>query len=253
MAGSGLSEIVPYLILSDLHANREALDAVLQAAAGRYDRILCLGDLVGYGADPNHTVEWTRANAATVIRGNHDKVCIGLDALEVYNPAARTSAEWTRGVLTPESIAYLRSLARGPLRIDSFDLVHGSPMDEDEYLIHPGDVAPLRGLLDARLTFFGHTHVQGGFLIARGGIRRILPGWGMGQLLELEPDHYYLINPGSVGQPRDTDPRAAFAIYTPDRRTVEFCRVAYNIGGAAGKILEAGLPSSLAARLYEGT
>jgi predicted phosphodiesterase len=243
---------VPYLILSDLHANREALEAVIGDAAGRFDRIVCLGDLVGYGADPNHVVEWVRSNAHAVIRGNHDKVCVDSETIDEYNPAARASAQWTQAVLTAESTAFLRNLARGPLRINGFDLVHGSPVDEDDYLISPGDIVPLRDMLDSRITFFGHTHVQGGFLIARGGIRRILPGWAIDDVLALGPDHYYMINPGSVGQPRDMDPRAAYAIYTPEDRTVEFRRVRYDISQAAQKILDAGLPSGLAARLYEG-
>jgi predicted phosphodiesterase len=241
---------VPVLILSDIHANREALEAVLKHAEGRYDRLMCLGDVVGYGADPNYVAEWVRANAGVVIRGNHDKVCTGLDALEVYNPAARASAIWTRTVLTPENLTFLQNLPRGPLRQDDFDLVHGSPLDEDEYLIHPGDIAMICDYLDTPLTFFGHTHVQGGFLVARGGIRRIFPDHD--GALELEPDHYYLINPGSVGQPRDMDPRAAYAIYTPETRTVEYRRVRYDLPAAAQKILDAGLPSSLAIRLSEG-
>jgi predicted phosphodiesterase len=243
---------VPYLILSDLHANREALEAVMEDAVGRYDQILCLGDVVGYGADPNHMVDWVRANVNTVIRGNHDKVCADPQLLEDYNAAARASAEWTHGVLTPESIAYLRTMARGPLRVNGFDMVHGSPLHEDDYLIHPGDVQPLRGYLEAPVTFFGHTHVQGGFLITRGGVRRIMPGWSVDDFVYIEPDHYYLLNPGSVGQPRDMDPRAAYAIYSPENHTVEFRRVRYNIARAAEKILDAGLPSILAARLYEG-
>jgi diadenosine tetraphosphatase ApaH/serine/threonine PP2A family protein phosphatase len=224
----------------------------MRDAAGRYDTMLCLGDLVGYGANPNEVVSSIRANANFVIRGNHDKVSIEQDAVEEYSPAAQTSTHWTRTVLNAETRDFLKNLARGPLRVDGFDLVHGSPLDEDDYLISPGDVAPLRGVLDARVTFFGHTHVQGAFLLARGGIRRILPGWAIDDVLTLEPDHYYLINPGSVGQPRDMDPRAAYAIYTPEQRTIEFRRVSYNVGRAAQKILDAGLPSGLAARLFEG-
>jgi diadenosine tetraphosphatase ApaH/serine/threonine PP2A family protein phosphatase len=241
---------VPYLIVSDLHANREALEAVLEDASGRYDRILCLGDLVGYGADPNYAVEWTRAHAAVVIRGNHDRVCVGETSAEDYNSAAQASAQWTYSELMPANAEYLRNLARGPLRIEDFDLVHGSPADEDEYLLDSGDVAPLLAILDAGVTFFGHTHVQGGFLIARRGVRRFMPS-GI-DTFELDPDHYYLINPGSVGQPRDMDPRAAYAIYSPQDRTVEFHRVRYDIAKAAEKILQAGLPTVLAARLYEG-
>jgi diadenosine tetraphosphatase ApaH/serine/threonine PP2A family protein phosphatase len=217
-------------------------------ARGSFGRILCLGDLVGYGADPSAVVEWTRANVASIVRGNHDKICTGLDPLDGYNPAARASAVWTQAELTPEGSEYLRRLPRGPLRVDGFDLVHGSPADEDEYLVTPRDAAEVYADLDARLSFFGHTHVQGGFLIARGGVKRILPA----QALEIEPEHYYLVNPGSVGQPRDGDPRAAYALYSAGDRAVEFRRVEYDIAAAAAKIRAAGLPEALALRLHEG-
>ncbi|HLX44494.1 MAG TPA: metallophosphoesterase family protein [Bryobacteraceae bacterium] len=238
---------MPILIVSDIHGNLEALNAVLAAAEGKYERILCLGDLVGYGADPNAVVEWARANVAAIVRGNHDKACSGHDILEQYNPAARVSAIWTRSVLTPENLDYLERLPRGPLRCEDFDLVHGSPADEDDYLLTPADVALLRGDLQAQATFFGHTHVQGGFLIARGGVKRIAPG-----TLELETEHFYLLNPGAVGQPRDGDPRAAYAFYWPRERMIEYHRTVYDIDTAAGKIREAGLPETLSARLYEG-
>ncbi len=239
---------MPYLIVSDIHANLEALEAVLASARGRYDRILCLGDLAGYGADPNLVIEWVRANAAAIIRGNHDKACAGQDPLEHFHPAAQASAIWTRATLTPENREYLERLPRGPLRYEDFDLVHGSPLDEDEYLINPGDVAFIREFIETRLTFFGHSHIQGGFLLARAGVMRIAPLL----TLEFEPDHAYLINPGSVGQPRDGDSRAAYALYSPEERIIEYCRAAYDIDAAAAKINAAGLPDSLAARLYQG-
>jgi len=242
-----------YLIVSDVHGNYEALEAVLEDAKGRYGKIMCLGDLVGYGADPNLVVEWARSNAAAVVRGNHDRACTGTDLLEYFNPSARASAIWTRGVLTPDNRSYLERLARGPLRLEhdgnrGFDLVHGSPLDEDEYLINPEDVQFLSDYLETKLTFFGHTHLQGGFLLAPRGTKRIAPD----RMLQLEPDYYYLINPGSVGQPRDGDPRAAYALYSPEDRTIEYRRVPYDIGKAAAKILKAGLPESLAMRLFEG-
>jgi len=239
---------VAYLILSDVHSNREALESVAKDARGLYDKIVCLGDIVGYGADPNFTAEWVRAHSVTAIRGNHDKLCVGLDPPEIYNAAARVSAVWTQQALTKANAEYLSNLPRGPLRVDSFDLVHGSPLDEDEYVIHAGDAAMVRDFLDASVTFFGHTHVQGGFLFTRGGIRHVAPEG----VLELEPDHRYLLNPGSVGQPRDLNPKAAYALYSPENRTVEFRRVKYDIAKAAQKILDAGLPNVLAARLYEG-
>lgn len=239
---------MPHLILSDLHGNLEALEAVLAHAEGLYDRILCLGDLVGYGAEPNAIVDWTRKNAAAIVRGNHDKAGAGLDDLETFSPLARASALWTRTVLTPESRAYLERLPRGPLPYEGTDLVHGSPADEDEYLISTEDALPLRAYLGAQVTFFGHTHVQGGFLLAQRAAMRIPPAG----VLQIERKYFYLVNPGSVGQPRDGDPRAAYALWSPEERTVEYRRAAYDVDRAAAKIRAAGLPDFLAARLYEG-
>jgi predicted phosphodiesterase len=246
---------MPYLIVSDIHSNYEALEAVLEDARGRYDRILCLGDVVGYGADPNQVARWAQSNAVSVIRGNHDRACTGTDLLENFNPAARASAFWTRGALTPDNWSYLEHLARGPLRVNhdgapdgGFDMVHGSPLDEDEYLVGVDDVQFLGDYLDTKLTFFGHTHLQGGFLLGPRSVKRFMPD----RTLRLEPDYYYLVNPGSVGQPRDGDPRAAYALYSPEDRTVEYGRVPYDIGKAAAKILQAELPESLAMRLFEG-
>ena len=239
---------MPFLIVSDVHSNREALEAVLADARGQYDRIVCLGDLAGYGADPNFTVDWARADVSAIVRGNHDKLCAGLESFYAYRPAARAAAEWTATVLTAENRDYLERLPRGPLPYEGFDLVHGSPTDEDEYLMSPADVSTIRHEIDARLSFFGHTHLQGGFLIARNHIMPI----DRNRALELEGHHTYLVNPGSVGQPRDGDPRAAYAIYFPKDHVVEFRRVAYDAARAAEKIRAAGLPDSLATRLLSG-
>jgi diadenosine tetraphosphatase ApaH/serine/threonine PP2A family protein phosphatase len=244
---------VPHLILSDIHANWEALEAVLADAAGQYERILCLGDLVGYGAEPNRIVDWARGEGSfTAVRGNHDRASAGLDDLEDYNAAARASAIWTRRSLTQANRLFLEKLPRGPLRVEDagapFDLAHGSPLDEDNYLIQLADVQHLRPYLETPLTFIGHTHVQGGFVLSPEGVQRILPPG----VLELAGD-VYLINPGSVGQPRDGDPRASYALYWPEDRVVEYRRVEYDIAGAAAKIRRAGLPDALAARLERGT
>ena len=244
---------MPYLILSDIHANLEAHQAVLEDARGKYDRILCLGDLVGYGADPNPIVEWARENVTAIIRGNHDRVSAGgdpgePDEVESFNFAAQASTVWTRSVLLPANRAYLENLPRGPLPYQGLDLIHGSPADEDEYVVTASDAAPLFELLGAPLTFFGHTHRQGAFRLSRRTITQIAPD----RTLEVEPKYFYMVNPGSVGQPRDGDPRAAYALYSPEERAVEFCRVAYDVDRAAAKIRAAGLPDFLAARLREG-
>jgi predicted phosphodiesterase len=242
-------KILTYLILSDIHGNREALEAVLNHASGRYDQIVCLGDLVGYGADPNFVVDWARSCAVAIVRGNHDRVMVDDSSLDSYRGEARDGVMWTRQALSVENLDYLRKMPRGPLAFEGFDLVHGSPIDEDQYLVNAGDVALLFPHLKALLTFFGHTHVQGGFLVSETGAAKIDPEG----ILEMQPGQgFYLVNPGSVGQPRDGNWRAAYALYSPEKRAVEFVRVPYNVGPTAEKIVLAGLPAMLAARLLMG-
>jgi predicted phosphodiesterase len=240
--------MLPFLILSDIHANQDALQAVLADASGKYQAVVCLGDLVGYGADPNAVVDWARAETHLTIRGNHDVASVGQADLEDYNPAARASTHWTQSALSSESRAYLERLPRGPVPFQGCDLVHGSPLDENEYLISAEQASAIHPYLAARVTFFGHTHRQGGFLMARSQSKKIAAD----QVLELEREHSYLVNPGSVGQPRDGDPRAAYAFFWPEQRIVEFRRVEYDVNSAASKILAAGLPDYLALRLHEG-
>jgi len=140
---------VRYLILSDIHSNWEALERVLEAASqDGYDQVVCCGDVVGYGGDPNAATDWTRANVKAIVRGNHDKACVGLDDLEWFNPAARASAIWTQAMLTPENLGYLKKLPRGPLPVRDFQILHGSPLDEDEYLVAASEVSMLTGYLD---------------------------------------------------------------------------------------------------------
>ena len=243
-----------YLILSDIHANWEALQAVLSRAQSGYDRIVCCGDVVGYGANPDEVTEWARDNVHSIVRGNHDKACAGLEDLEWFNAVARTSALWTQETMKPDNISYLHDLAKGPERIDGFQIVHGSPLDEDEYVVSEQDVAQVAPYLDASLSFFGHTHLQGGFLCHRNGVKRLrgVSAEADSEVLELEAGSSYLINPGSVGQPRDGDPRAAYAIYQPDNCTVTLFRAVYDLAAAQRKILEAGLPELLAVRLEAG-
>jgi predicted phosphodiesterase len=246
---------VRYLIVSDIHGNGEALEAVLKAAGeDGYDQIVCCGDLVGYGADPNLAAGWVREHAGAVVRGNHDKACAGLDDLEWFNPAARASAIWTQQALTGVNLEYLKGLPRGPMAVNGFQILHGSPLDEDEYLIAATEASMVTEYLEERISFFGHTHLQGGFWLHRSGVKRIPPIARSGDRQEflLDDDSFYLINPGSVGQPRDGDPRAAWACFEPEHRMVTFRRVVYDVAGAQRKIREAGLPEVLARRLALG-
>ena len=242
-----------YLILSDIHANWEALEAVLADAQGKYETILCLGDVVGYGADPNAVTEWVRGNAATVIRGNHDKVCCGLESAELFNPIAKSAARWTYNELTAENRAYLAALPKGPASVDGFLMVHGSVLDEDEYLLDPRDTLLQFVNADGKPVFFGHTHVQGGFLLWQSGAATepaaLRPN---GAVLRVRSDRGQLLNPGSVGQPRDLNWLAAYALYDSDEGLLAFRRCEYDLAKAQQKIRDAGLPAALAERLALG-
>lgn len=242
------------LILSDIHANIEALDAVLDDANGEYDRIVCCGDLVGYNPDPAIAVDWVRNNCEHVVRGNHDKVIAGIDDLEWFNPTAQAAARWTRQQLSPEQLQYLRDLPQGPIAVEEFHIFHGAPFDEDEYLLSSDLAAQSFAMLEMPLSFFGHSHLQGAFFQKRrniGIIRQVRQG-ERESIIELEADTSYLINPGSVGQPRDGDPRAAYALYEAETRLVHLQRVEYPVARTAEKIKAAGLPDTLGLRLFHG-
>jgi len=243
-----------FLILSDIHANWEALQAILAGAEGRYDQILCLGDLVGYGADPNPVVEWARQHVTAIVRGNHDKACAGLSDMEWFGPRARAAVEWTQEQLTAANLEYLRHLPRGPLVVEGFQLFHGSPIDEDEYLIETADVLLVRPYLTYPLSFFGHTHIQGGFLVHRAGFEELPGALGGSQehIVEIPAHCLCLANPGSVGQPRDGDPRAAYLLYSAGEPILGYQRALYDIRAAQDKIRRAGLPPGLADRLAAG-
>ena len=244
-----------YLVISDIHGNLEALETVLRIVDGRYDKVLVLGDLVGYGADPNAVVDRVRGlDPHTVIRGNHDKVASGLDDGESFNAVARSAVMWTYEALTPDNRRYLAQLPAGPVAIDDLiEICHGTPFDEDVYLFD--DLDALRAFESASrpVCLFGHTHVAVGFRHA-GGVFDIIAGPGdtAGICLPFEPEARYLINAGSVGQPRDGDPRAGAAIVDAKRRQIDLLRVPYAIEEAQRKIRAAGLPEVLAKRLSLG-
>lgn len=244
-----------YLILSDIHANATALEAVLSAAQGKWEKAVCLGDVVGYGPDPNEVIDRVRSLNAVTIRGNHDKAGSGIADAEDFNPVAKSAALWTREHLRPENREYLEKLPIGPMKIDDFSIVHGAFRDEDEYVFAPAQA--LDSLLDAPspVTFFGHTHLQGGFTLRdeRVGVLhfRSAPN-GVPSPLKIEPNTTYLLNPGSIGQPRDGDTRAAFAIAELDKQLVEFWRVTYDIEQVQQRMFDAGLPEPLVHRLSFG-
>jgi len=250
---------VRYLILSDIHGNWEALRGVIgHVRRKRYDRVVFLGDAVGYGASPNQVLNWLRSLGASllVVRGNHDRVCAGLDSAEYFNRYAREAAEWTHEHLDPRNLDFLRSLPEGPTELEPGVVIcHGSTVDEDTYIFSGYDAHVAFEALPERLVFFGHTHVPSLFVLRpeeegdRLGVHLLA---GRRSVVDLEPGCRYLVNPGSVGQPRDRDPRAAYAIYDADQDRLYAYRVSYPVGSARRRIVQAGLPLVLGDRLLYG-
>lgn len=241
------------LILSDIHANIDALDAVLAAAPpATWDRLVVLGDFVGYGAAPNGVLDRLRAlDPLAAIRGNHDKAACGLDDGSNFNQIARYAAAWTGEALTPDNREYLRALPAGPALVgDDVEICHGAPFDEDHYIFDGGDALQAMDATRRALCFFGHTHLPVLFAKGADALDLVVPDGE--ESVVLSPGVQYLVNPGSVGQPRDGDPRAAFAVYDATTRTLRLQRVAYPVDMAQRRILAAGLPASLANRLAIG-
>lgn len=246
------------LLISDIHSNLEALEACI-AAFPSYDRVANLGDVVGYGASPNAVVERVREFQGVLVRGNHDRAASGLIDISEFNPIAGFAALWTREELTSDNREWVRTLPEGPIRdskLADVQFVHGSPQDEDEYILNePGARYALEDT-EPQVTFYGHTHMQCAISLHNDKVNYMRPlALGDQQAtfrLHLEHSRKYLINPGSIGQPRDGDARAGFAVYDSDSQIVTFYRVPYDVEKAQKKILEAGLPERLATRLSEG-
>ncbi len=243
-----------YLILSDIHANIDALDSVLAAADGTWDRALVLGDMVGYGAEPNAVIDRLRAlDLAAAIRGNHDKASCGIDDGSNFNQIARYAAAWTGETLTPDNREYLRSLPSGPIVLDELtEICHGSPSDEDQYIFDGSDAQRALDAADRPLCLFGHTHLPVIFYRNASVFDGVVPEGDPDTAVPLQPGVQYLVNPGAIGQPRDGDPRAAFAVLDSEGRTLLLRRVGYPVQVAQKRILAAGLPASLANRLGIG-
>jgi len=244
---------VRVLLLSDIHSNLEALEACL-AAAPAYDVVVNLGDIVGYGASPNEVIERSRSLGKYFVRGNHDKAASGLMDLKDFNPIAGMAAIWTREHVSPDNLQWLRALPQGPISVaglDSVQFVHGSPLDEDDYVVTLHDA-----ISPTAVTFFGHSHLQGCFCsnaatpdVYRPAYRTV----GQAETSEFPlREGRYLVNPGSVGQPRDGDWRASFAVFDSEARIVTFCRAPYNLKDAQDRIIAANLPQRLATRLAAG-
>jgi len=243
-----------YLILSDIHANMDAFDAVLTHAADAWDRVLVLGDLVGYGAEPNAVVDRVRALAPdAVIRGNHDKAASGLDDGSGFNHVARMAALWTGLQLTPDNHAYVRGLAMGPVQVDALtEICHGTPFDEDHYVFDGNDAMLALRSAQRPLCLFGHTHLPALFKMVDERFEGTPLDPDRDHVIPLQRGARYLVNVGSIGQPRDGDPRAAYGILDDEAREVRAFRVPYAVERAQQKILAAGLPASLANRLALG-
>jgi predicted phosphodiesterase len=238
------------LIISDIHANLSALNAVL-LAAGTVDATWCLGDLVGYGPDPNECIERVRSlPKLTCLLGNHDAAALGKIDLQTFNHEARASARWTQDTLSSDSLEFLRSLPEKEV-IGQVTLTHGSPRNPVwEYLLDTNTAELNFDYFDTQICLVGHTHLPIAYFASDGsGTAR----WKMFQVGDrVRIEERCILNPGSVGQPRDRDPRASFAIFDPDEAVWEQCRLGYDIEAVQKRIYEAGLPHRQAVRLAQG-
>ena len=243
------------LVVSDLHSNAEALRMVMnRVRRKKFDQVICLGDFVGYGAQPNQVLDTMRTikGPKLYIRGNHDRVAAGLDQAEGFNTVAKTAAFWTRDHLSARNRHFLEKLPLGPLELEGVLICHGAPHDEDEYVFHEGHARDIFAASTAPFILYGHTHLPVIFSIDR--MHRV-HGVAVRDdvVVRLDREHRYLINPGSVGQPRDRNPAASFVIFDSKRLTVQFFRVPYDVAKTQASIIKAGLPAILAQRLALGT
>ncbi len=244
-----------YLVLTDIHANLDALEAVLQdSSERRYDRVVVLGDLVGYGAEPNAVIDRVIAlEPLVVVRGNHDKVAAGIEDADDFNAVAQRAVSWTLANLSPEHREWLAALPRGPEMVDPLlEVCHGSPFDEDAYIFSELDALRALRASHRQLCLFGHTHFPAIYRLSDTRFDVSMEATHTPVEIPIEAGWKYLVNPGSVGQPRDGDPRAAYAIFDEAALTLSLYRVAYALQQAQDKVIRAGLPEALALRLAAG-
>ncbi len=245
-----------YFVLSDIHSNIEAFQSCIERAkqAG-YDAVLCCGDIVGYGPNPKEAIDLLRSLNARTIRGNHDRVAAGIDEPDQFNAHARKAVYWTRSVLSDEYREYLTSLPLGPMDIGTeAQLVHGAVTHEDHYIFTQADADENFPLAGKRITFFGHSHFPVVFTLDSARRSVNAPAYEFDEYTAVRCDgkSKFFVNPGSVGQPRDGDPRASFVIWDEEHGRAEFYRVEYPVEVTQAKMRDADLPPYLIERLSLG-
>jgi predicted phosphodiesterase len=242
-----------YLIFSDIHSNLEAFQKLLSLKKVKaIDQFLFLGDLVGYGPDPNETInEFRKLKKFESIRGNHDKVVAGLESSSLFNPVAAFSAEWSKIQITEDNQKFLKSLKKGPVVVDRFiTMCHGSTFDEDYYVFSIFEAAESFKFMETSIGFFGHTHFPIIYLLRNDKIDTV--PLTTNTKIKLDPNTRYLINPGSIGQPRDKNANPSFIIFDSTKKEINFQRFSYSLKETQTKIRNAGLPEILASRLETG-
>jgi len=240
---------VRYAVVSDIHGNLESLQKALSFVR-EGDRVLCLGDIVGYGPNPNECVRLVRERATDVVLGNHDVAAVDNFGIEYFNAAARRAIEWTQTVIDPEVVDWLNGLSY-EIRRPNFLMVHGAPVHYFEYLLDKRHAKAAFDRTDAPLIFVGHTHIAEYYALEPDGSISHAH-MQMGGELQLEAGKRYIIDVGSVGQPRDLNPQPCFVFYDDERNHIQWVRYDYPIEEVQQKIVDAELPHALAARLDVG-
>jgi predicted phosphodiesterase len=241
------------LIISDIHANLAALNAVLEDAADQYDVVWCLGDMVGYGPEPDECVARIRGLEPTAVVGNHDWAALGRMDVDDFNPEAKRAVLWTRDHISPENLAWLGALPAQPLAEGEFTLTHGSPRDPVwEYILYPSIASANYEHFTTPFCLVGHTHMPMLYVQSEKDqkVRALTPV--LGKRISLREGWRIILNPGSVGQPRDNDPRSAYALLDTDEAIWEARRVSYPIEVTQAHMRAAHLPERLINRLAYG-
>ncbi|MGB2705309.1 MAG: metallophosphoesterase family protein [Candidatus Omnitrophota bacterium] len=238
-----------YGIIGDIHGNLEAFETALEALSHeRIDKYLCVGDIVGYGTDPRECIKMTRDLGAVTVCGNHDAACIGRADINYFNNPAQAAIMWTKQTLSENDLAFLKGLDL-TYRNEHLTLVHGTLAEPEEFHYMFDGVAA-RGtlnLMETDICFVGHSHMPGIFLLRNGGLKYFYK-----EKTKMSRDEKLIVNTGSIGQPRDGDPRLCYCVYDTDTGFVELKRIQYDIEKAQKKTLKAGLPAFLAYRLGVG-